>query len=294
MFLPELIAPIRRIGSAEVDFRSHVVVMAVVNRTPDSFYDPGRTFALDAAVDAVLAAERDGADWVDIGGQPFAPGREVAVEDEIARVVPVIVAVRERSRIPISAETYRARVAEACIAAGANVVNDTSGLFDADLARVVADAGVQLVITHSLAAPRRELGHAPQYDDVVGEVRGFLAKRIDAAVASGVDADQLIVDPGHDLNKNTLHSLALTREFRRIADLGLPALAAVSNKDFVGETLGRERQERVAGSLAAEVICILQGARIVRMHNVRPAVDAARMTEAVFGMRQPVELRHNR
>ncbi|MFC5124103.1 dihydropteroate synthase [Pseudoclavibacter helvolus] len=266
--------------------------MAIVNRTPDSFYDGGATFALQSAVDAVLAAERAGADIVDIGGQPFAPGEELSEAEEIERVVPVIRAVRERTQVPISAETYRARVAEACIQAGAGIINDTSGLRDEDLARVVAGSGAQLVITHSVAAPRAELAR-PQYDDVVGEVRAFLQVRAERAIDLGVGDEQLIVDPGHDLNKNTLHTLELTRRFDEISSLGFPALAAVSNKDFIGETLDREKRDRVAGSLASAVTCILLGARIVRMHNVPEAVDATRMTEAILGLRAPAYTRHN-
>lgn len=290
---PGLRSPVHRLGEGEeFDFSRRVAVMAIVNRTPDSFYDDGATFALGSAVDAVLAAERAGADIVDIGGQPFAPGEELSEADEISRVVPVIRAVRERTSIPISAETYRARVAEACLEAGAGIINDTSGLRDEDLARVVAGSGAQLVITHSVAAPRAELAR-PQYDDVVGEVRAFLRARAERAMELGVGDDQLIVDPGHDLNKNTLHTLALTRHFDEISSLGFPSLAAVSNKDFIGETLDRQKRERVAGSLAAAVACILLGARIVRMHNVAEAVDATHMTEAILGLRAPSYTRHN-
>jgi dihydropteroate synthase len=127
----------------------------------------------------------------------------------------------------------------------------------------------------------------------VAEVVDFLAEQVDVALGAGIAANRIIVDPGHDLNKNTLHSLELTRRFSEIAALGYPALAAVSNKDFVGETLDRDRGDRVAGSLAAAVVAIVNGARILRMHNVREAVDAARMTEAILGFREPVYLRHN-
>lgn len=290
---PGLRSPVHRLGPGEAfDFSRRIAVMAIVNRTPDSFYDGGATFALQSAVDAVLAAERAGADIVDIGGQPFAPGNELSEAEEIERVVPVIRAVRERSDVPISAETYRARVAEACIEAGAGIINDTSGLRDEDLARTVAGSGAQLVITHSVAAPRAELAR-PKYDDVVGEVRAFLQARAERAMELGVGEEQLIIDPGHDLNKNTLHTLELTRRFDEISSLGFPALAAVSNKDFIGETLDKEKRDRVAGSLASAVACILLGARIIRMHNVPESVDATRMTEAILGLRAPAYTRHN-
>lgn len=266
--------------------------MAVVNRTPDSFYDQGRTFALDAAVLACERAVEAGADWVDIGGVPFAPGPALSAEDEIERVLPVVRAVRERSDVVISVDTFLPAVARACIDAGADVINDTTGLHHPDLLPVVSDSDATLVLTHSLAAPRTAYPR-PQYDDVVREVAAFLDERVSRALDGGVPEERLVIDPGHDLNKNTLHSLELTRRLGEIAGLGLPTLVAVSNKDFVGESIGAPKPERLEGSLAAMVLCIAQGARIVRMHNVRESVAAVRMTETVLGMRQPVELRHN-
>ncbi|TFD48388.1 dihydropteroate synthase [Cryobacterium frigoriphilum] len=265
--------------------------MAVINRTPDSFYDQGATFALEASVAAARRAIDDGADWVDIGGAKFAPGPLIAIEEEIDRVVPVIAALRG-SGVVISVDTFHPEVARASIAAGAHVINDTTGVHDPRMAEVVADSDAILVITHSLAVPRTPYP-SPHYDDVVGEVVSFLQERIGRAVEHGVPPERLIVDPGHDLNKNTLHSLELTRRLGEISALGWPLLVAVSNKDFVGESLDRPRGQRVEGSLAAAVVCILNGARIVRMHNVRAAVDAVRMTEAILGFRQPAYLTHN-
>jgi dihydropteroate synthase len=192
----------------------------------------------------------------------------------------------------ISIDPFHPEVALAGLAAGAHVINDTTGVHDPVMAEVVADSDATLVITHSLARPRTPYP-APHYDDVVAEVAGFLRQRVELAVARGVPAERIIVDPGHDLNKNTLHSLELTRRLAEITALGLPTLAAVSNKDFIGETLDRDRDSRVNGSLAAAVFCIVQGARIVRMHNVAAAVDAVRMTEAMLGFREPAYLRHN-
>ena len=266
--------------------------MAIVNRTPDSFYDRGRTFGLDAAVAAALAAAADGADMIDIGGAPFAPGPVISVDAEIDRVVPVIAAVRAASDVVISVDTFQPEVARASIDAGADLINDTTGLRNPGMVAVLADSSAGVVITHSLAEPRTPFAR-PQYADVVAEVADFLAGRVDAALAAGIPADRILIDPGHDLNKNTLHSLELTRRFAEIAALGYPALAAVSNKDFIGETLDRQRGERLHGSIAAAVVTILNGARILRMHNVRPAVEAARMTEAILGFRQPAYLRHN-
>lgn len=291
VILPELLQPRRLIGGRSFDFSREVAVMAIINRTPDSFYDGGATFALDASVAAARQAITDGADWVDIGGAKFAPGPAVPIDDEIDRVVPVVAALRG-SGVVVSVDTFHPAVARAGIAAGAHVINDTTGLHDPALADAVADSDATLVITHSLAKPR-EPYPAPRYADVVGEVVGFLRERVELALSRGVPAERIVVDPGHDLNKTTRHSLELTRRLGEVTALGFPTLVAVSNKDFVGETLGRERGERVEGSLAAAVFCILQGARIVRMHNVRQAVDAARMTEAILGFREPAFERHN-
>lgn len=265
--------------------------MAVINRTPDSFYDQGATFAFEACVAAARRAINDGADWVDIGGAKFAPGPPIELDEEIDRVVPVVAALRGCGAV-ISVDTFHPEVAQASIAAGAHVINDTTGVHDPRMARVVADSDATLIITHSLAAPRTAYP-SPRYDDVVAEVGAFLQERVARAVQHGVPPERLIVDPGHDLNKNTLHSLELTRRLAEISALGWPLLVAVSNKDFVGESLDRPRGERVEGSLAAAVVCILNGARIVRMHNVRAAVDAVRMTETILGFREPSSLRHN-
>jgi dihydropteroate synthase len=285
-------APVRRIGGREFDFNRQVAVMAIVNRTPDSFYDRGRTFALDTAVEAALAAVAAGADWVDIGGVKFAPGTPVPVEVEAERVLPVVRELHDASDVVISVDTFHAAVARQALEAGASVINDTTGLSDPEVARVVADSDATLVITHSLARPRTVYPR-PQYADVAAEVAGFLRSRVELAVALGVPEERIVVDPGHDLNKNTRHSLELTRRLGEICALGLPTLVALSNKDFIGEMLGRRVGERLAGSLAAAVACVLQGARIVRVHDVAPTVDAMRMVEGILGWREPVELRHN-
>lgn len=282
----------RRIGAREFDFDREVAVMAVINRTPDSFYDKGATFALDKAVAAALTAADEGADWVDIGGVPFGRGPVVTLDEELERVVPVVEAIAARSDVVISVDTFSAAVASAAIEAGASVINDTSGLWDPGMASVVAGSTATLVLTHSLQPPRAE-PPAPEYVDVVDDVVAFLRDRVARANAAGIPDERIIVDPGHDLNKNTFHSLELTRRLREVVALGYPTLAAVSNKDFVGETLDREQGQRLEGSLAAAVFCIMEGARIVRMHNVRASVDAVRMTEAMLGWRDPAWVLHN-
>jgi dihydropteroate synthase len=205
-------------------------------------------------------------------------------------VLPVVEAARDLA--VVSVDTFRPEVARAVIAAGAGVINDTSGLRDLAMADAVAGTEAQLVITHSLAAPRT-LWPSPKYDDVIGEVRTFLETRVEAALGRGVQAGQIIVDPGHDLNKNTHHSLELTRRLDEIAAIGYPLLVAVSNKDFIGETLNAAQHDRLAGTIATVVFSVLHGARIVRVHDVRAAVDAVHMTEAILGWREPAYTRHN-
>jgi dihydropteroate synthase len=280
----------RVIGGRTYDFARRVAVMAIVNRTPDSFHDRGRTFALERATEAAEAAAGAGADWIDVGGVPFAPGPEVTAAEELDRVLPVVEAARDLA--VVSVDTFRPEVARAVIKAGAGVINDTSGLRDPGMADAVAGTGAMLVITHSLAPPRTYYP-APAYADIVGEVGDFLRQRVLLALNRGVRPEQIIIDPGHDLNKNTYHSLELTRRLGEIAAIGYPMLAAISNKDFIGETLDVAQGDRLAGTIAAVVFCVLQGARIVRVHDVKAAVDAVRMTEAMLGLREPATARHN-
>ena len=285
-----MIVPERVIGGRSFDFSQRVVVMAIVNRTPDSFHDRGRTFALEKAAEAVRAAAAAGADWIDIGGVPFAPGPEVTAAEELDRVLPVVEAAQGLA--VVSVDTFRPEVARAVIEAGAGVINDTSGLRDLAMADAVAGTDAALVITHSLAPPRTP-HPSPRYADVVAEVGAFLRQRVELALSRGVRPDQIIIDPGPDLNKNTLHSLELTRRLDEIAAIGYPLLAAVSNKDFIGETLDADQPDRLIGTIAAVVFAIVRGARIVRVHDVAAAVDAVRMTEAMLGLRPPAYLRHN-
>jgi dihydropteroate synthase len=282
----------RVIGGQSFDFSRRIAVMAIVNRTPDSFFDRGTTFALDRAVASAQAAVRAGADWVDVGGVPFGRGPAVSLDEELDRVLPLVREIHALSDVVISVDTASAEVARLAIAAGAGVINDTSGLWDPRMASVVADSEATLVLTHSLGAPRSEPSQ-PIYRDVAAEVAEKLWSLIVTATAAGVRADRLVIDPGHDLNKTTVQTLELTRRLEDIVAVGPPTLVAVSNKDFIGETLDRPREERLEGSIAAAVVCMVKGARIIRMHDVPAAVAAARMTEAILGFREPAYTRHN-
>jgi dihydropteroate synthase len=289
---PHLRHPVVRFGGRTFDFSKRVAVIGIVNRTPDSFYDRGATFGLARAIDAARAVIDAGADWVDIGGVPFGPGTYVSPAEEIDRVLPVVEAVSAMSDVVISIDTTRSEVADAALSAGANVINDTSGLYDPEMAATVARHGGGLVVVHSVSPPRVPVPRA-EFDNVVEEVRNFLLSRTEMAQQAGLAPEQLIIDPGHDLNKNTYHSLELTRRLGELTTLGYPVLVAVSNKDFIGETLDAPVTERVAGSIAVATTCLLLGARLLRVHNVAETVAAVRTTEAVLGWRSPGNVVHN-
>lgn len=291
-FVPHLAYPFHTFGGRDMDLRTEVALMAIVNRTPDSFYDRGKTFALDAAVRAGIDAVEDGAEIIDIGGVPFAPGDQISSEEERDRVEPVVREIAAQCEATISVDTFHADVARACLAAGARIINDTTGLSDPDMARTVADHDAYLVVTHSLAQPRTAYPK-PRYDDVVGEVREFLAQKAEAAISAGVAPERIIVDPGLDLNKNTLHSLELLRRMPEIASLGFPVLSAPSRKDFIGESVGAKREDRLPGSLTTAVLSALGGARIIRMHDVAASRQALDMFACTQGWSDPRVLKHN-
>ena len=274
-------------GKQTFDFDREVAVMAIVNRTPDSFYDRGATYALGAALDRVDQALDEGARWLDVGGVKAAPGPAVDEAEELARVLPVVEAARARTDAVLSVDTWRPGVARRVLDAGADVINDSSGLWYPELADAVAEAGAGLVVMHHVGAPRTT-GDGHVYDgDLVDAVRGFLAAKVDEARRRGVAPERLIVDPGHDFHKDVLHSLEITRRTAELAGLGHPLLVALSNKDFIGKTLDRPVDGRLEGSLAAAVFSVLAGANILRVHDVGATVRAVRMTEAILGWRQP-------
>lgn len=270
-----------------LDLARQVAVMGIVNVTPDSFYDRGETAEVDAAVDRALRSVAEGADIVDIGGIKGGPGPAVDVAEERRRVVPVIEAVRRRSDVVISVDTFRAPIADAALEAGADLVNDVTGGHDPTMLGTVAARGAGYVAMHHGGEPRTRpsrRGYRPDVTTVVVEHCRELANR---AIDAGVAPDRIVVDPGHDFQKTTYHSLELTRRLSELAALGYPVLVALSNKDFIGETLDAPLDRRVDGSIAAAVFAITRGARIVRVHEVARTVDAVRMTEALLGWRPP-------
>jgi dihydropteroate synthase len=276
-----------RLGSLDVP-EGRCVVMAIVNRTPDSFFDRGATFELRAAVDRVHQVVAEGADLVDVGGVKAAIGEEVPAAEEIRRTVPLIAAIREAfPALPISVDTFRADVAREALAAGADVVNDAWGGVDPALPEVAAEAGAGLVCTHAGGQPPRSNPHRRTYDDVVADVIARTTALAEAAVAAGVDRDRILIDPGHDFAKNTWHTLEVTRRLDELVATGWPVLVALSRKDFIGETLDLPTEERLTGTLAATAVCAWLGARVFRAHDVAATRQALDMVESIRGTRPP-------
>ncbi|KQS71190.1 dihydropteroate synthase [Modestobacter sp. Leaf380] len=277
-----------RIGALDVP-DGRLVVMAIVNRTPDSFYDRGATFELAAAVDRVDQVVAEGADMVDVGGVKAAPGAEVTPAEEIRRTVDLVAAIRAaHPELPISIDTWRAEVAREVLAAGADVVNDAWGGVDPRLAEVAAEAGAGIVCTHAGGLPPRTRPHRVAYPDVVADIVARTTALADAAVAAGVDRERVLIDPGHDFGKNTRHSLEATRRLGELVDTGWPVLVALSNKDFIGETLGVPLDERLTGTLAATAVSAWLGARVFRAHDVAPTRQTLDTVASIRGDRPPL------
>jgi dihydropteroate synthase len=269
-----------------------LLVMAIVNRTPDSFYDKGATWDDAPAMAAVARAVEAGADIVDIGGVKAGPGDEVDENEEIRRVVPFVAAVRAaHPDVVISVDTWRAGVARACLGEGADVVNDAWGAPDPEIFAATADGGGALVCTHAGGVTPRTRPHRIGYDDVVSEVVGYLTDLAERAVAAGVDRESVLIDPGHDFGKNTWHSLELTRHLGALVDTGWPVLVSLSNKDFVGESIDRAVPDRLVGTLATTSVSAWLGARVFRAHNVRETRDTIDMVATIRGDRSPAATR---
>jgi dihydropteroate synthase len=264
------------------------LVMAIVNRTPDSFYRPGATWDQVAAMDMVHVAVADGADIIDIGGVPAKPGPEVSVADEIGRVVPFIERVRAAyPDLVISADTWRHEPARAMCAAGADLINDTWSAWDPELAEVAAEFGAGLVCSHVGPLTPRTRPHRPAYADVVADVLDRVLLLAERALKAGVDASRIVIDPTHDFGKNTWQSLELTRRLAELTSTGWPVLVSASHKDFVGETLGADLDDRLAGTLAVTAVGAWLGARIFRAHDVKETRQALDMVASIRGDRPP-------
>ena len=264
-------------------------VMAIVNRTPDSFYDKGATFAEAEALRRCAEVIEQGASIVDIGGVKAGPGDAVDAREEIERVVPTIAAAHERyPDVTISVDTWRASVAEAAIAAGATLINDTWAGWDPELIEVAGEYKVGYVCSHTGGVTPRTRPHRVHFDDVVADVIAETTALAEKAASLGCPEELVFIDPTHDFGKNTFHGLELLRRIDEVVATGWPVLMALSNKEFVGETLDRGVGERVAGTLAATAWSAAHGVAAFRVHEVAETLDVIRMTAAIEGTMTPL------
>jgi dihydropteroate synthase len=265
-----------------------LLVMAIVNRTPDSFFRPGDTWAEATAMERVHQVVAEGADIVDVGGVPAAPGQDVDVREEIRRTAGFIAAVREAyPDLVISSDTWRHEVAREACAAGADLINDSWGGWDAALPQVAAEFGIGLVCSHAGGQAPRTRPFRVSYPDVVADVLAHTSRLAARALHAGVDRASIVIDAAHDFGKNTWHSLEVTRRLAEMTATGWPVLVSVSNKDFIGESLGVPLPDRLAGTLATTSICAWQGARIFRAHDVLQTRQALDMVSAIRGDKPP-------
>ena len=270
-----------RLGDRVVDLTARTLVMGILNRTPDSFYDQGATFELDALVRRADELGALGADILDIGGVKAGPGPEVSEAEELDRVVPAIAAVSERVDVAISVDSWRATVLDEACRAGAVIGNDISGFADPDYLAVAAKHDASVVATHIRLQPRVP-DPEPHYDDLLGEVRAFLVDRAERAEAAGLDRAQISIDAGLDLGKTPAMSAVLLRESDALASTGYTLLLSASNKRFLGELLDLDINDRRAASLAAVAYGVMHGCRIVRVHDVAGTVQVCRTVEALL------------
>jgi dihydropteroate synthase len=280
-----------RLGTRE--FGEHEqVVMAIVNRTPDSFYDRGATFDDGPALTRVEQAVAEGAAIIDIGGVKAGPGAEVSTAEEVRRTAGFVAEVRRRHpNVVISVDTWRHEVGEAVCEAGADLLNDAWGGADPKLAEVAARHGAGLVCTHAGGAEPRTRPHRVTYDDVMADILRVTCSLAEHAAALGVRRDAILIDPGHDFGKNTRHSLEATRRLDEMTATGWPVLVSLSNKDFVGETLDRPVKERLLGTLATTAVSAWLGARVYRVHEVAQTREVLDMVTSIQGHRPPAVAR---
>jgi dihydropteroate synthase len=271
--------------------RDRALIMAIVNRTPDSFYDNGSTWSDDAARAAIAQAIDDGADVVDVGGIPASPGPEVTVAQEIERVVPTLEWMRaEFPDLVISVDTWRHEVVDAVLNAGADLINDTWGGVDPEVLAVTAHYGAGYVCTHVGGLAPRTDPVRPQYDDVVAAVRDDLTALAETAAAQGIPREGIMIDPALDFGKNTHHSLDVLRHVDELVATGWPVLMAMSNKGFVGETLDVELDDRLIGTLASTAFAANAGAAMFRAHQVRETRHVVEMIATLGGHRPPANV----
>jgi len=270
--------------SRDIDLEQKVVVMGILNVTPDSFYDGGRYTGEDEALARVEEMIGEGADIIDVGGESVRPGVDpIGLNEELGRVIPVIEKIKKQFSIPICVDTYKAEVARQAIEEGAEMVNDISALrFDPDLRKIVAGYGVPVVLMHIKGTPKN-MQDNPRYGSLMEEIISYLDSSIKLAEEAGADGRGIIVDPGIGFGKTTAHNLEILRRLEELASLGKPILVGLSRKSFIGNVLGLPQEERLEGGLAATCMAVWRGARLVRTHDVSPTRRAVDMVQAILG-----------
>jgi len=291
--LTSLLATLEDTHTRSLRAREHVIdvggrtqVMGILNVTPDSFSDGGSFATPSSAVEHALRMIDEGADIIDVGGQSSRPGsEEVEESEELSRTIPVIEKLRAEWKGPVSIDTYRSRVAEAALEAGASIVNDiTAFTAEPSIANVAARFDAACVLMHMQGTPAT-MQLEPRYDDLMGEIAAFLGAAVERAVSAGIGSDQIAVDPGIGFGKTTEHNLAILRRLPELSVIGMPILIGTSRKAFIGKVLDLPVEQRLEGTLATAAYAVVQGARILRVHDVAPVVRAIRMVEACLSSR---------
>ena len=256
-------------------------VMGIVNVTPDSFSDGGKFSSTDLAIEHALKLINEGADVLDIGGESTRPGAAiVSLDEELNRVIPVIEALSKTSNVPISIDTYKPEVMRQAILAGADIVNDVRALQEQGALEIVAQSAVGVCLMHMQGTPQT-MQLAPQYTDVVGEIRQFLLNRMNEAVAHGITKDRILLDPGFGFGKTRAHNVTLIRHLGELNAIGQPLLVGLSRKSVLGSIAGGDEGQRLYASIAASVISAMKGAKILRVHDVKATVDALKVVTAI-------------
>ncbi|UCG69466.1 MAG: dihydropteroate synthase [Thermoplasmata archaeon] len=270
-------------GKYSLEFGKRTLVMGIVNVTPDSFSDGGHFFDCEKAVAHAEYLASQGADIIDVGGESTRPGSEaISLEEEIGRVVPVIERTAKKVKVPISIDTCKSEVAKAALDSGASIINDISALrFDPKVGDVAVKYNAPLILMHMKGTPR-DMQKNPTYTSAMDEIKEFLKKRVEFTVSKGYKRNNIIIDPGIGFGKSTGHNYEIIRKLGELKELDLPILIGTSRKSFIGNTLDLDVDERLEGTLATVTMCAMNGADIVRVHDVKETVRVVRMTDAIY------------
>jgi dihydropteroate synthase len=278
-----MVGRIIKCGNYSLELGKRTLVMGVINVTPDSFSNGGKFFDSKLAISHAKRLVSEGADILDIGGESTRPGSEsVTMDEEMKRVIPVIEEIANEVKVPISIDTCKSEVAKTALDAGACIINDISAArSDPKIANVAAESQSPLILMHMQGTPKN-MQNDPSYGDVIGDIREFLKERVDFALLKGVPRENIIIDPGIGFGKTLGHNYEIIRRLGELKDLNLPILIGTSRKSFIGSTLGLDVNERLEGTLATITMSIINGADIIRVHDVKEAVRTAKMTDAIY------------